>query len=765
MSGSGRSALAWCALAVALAVLLRFHPFLSSEASHLGHDWYHLHQVDATFVQQAASEGLPVPLWTSQVLGGTPLFAVPSKPFAYPPFLLGVLAFGPVLGMNLLLLAHLVLGGLGTSRLARRLDLAGGAPALCGVLFVLTEFPSAGFVSTPFSYGYAVAWWPFTLHALLDLVEGRRPLASGLLLGLFLALQVLAGGEPALLWFACFTAPVAAAALVRRANAATIGAAAVGALVALLVAAGLTAVKVLPALSWLDASGRGEPLGVEFARDSGVEAHLERLGYGTRVQTLAATLATLYRGQGLWVLAVACALGALVGVRRRLWWGIVLGSLFTFLLAAGTLHEWAYEWLPGYDRMRRHSRFVHVTGFGLVLLAGYGVHRLPRSKGVAGVALASVLAAAVLFDTSSLPGLRWSGETLGPANERTRLTHPVLEPVAAHPEPVRLHHEGFREQPAWIALGLESTTGALGGPRSGNADYHAFLPERSDAAFVEGRARGVLDVLNVGFLVTYDPLEHPHLELLAEPADLDAETLEDYAALDVRPFHLYRRTTSRPRACLVDHPTLVVGEPAERREFLRSALGDRSYDAHVAVYVEGTARDLRSAFDRGYGSVTFAGSGPTGRDETRPAEVLRHGIFEDPFGGPTVYPTPTSPPTRVVPLEPARLARSPRAIEVDVSGRAAGFLVLSELFASYDGWTATVDGRPAELLRADGVVTAVPLPEGAGRVELRFRQPGLALGAWITVATLAAAVAASLALRQPRRMASAGRRRAARQAG
>jgi hypothetical protein len=61
-------------------------------------------------------------------------------------------------------------------------------------------------------------------------------------------------------------------------------------------------------------------------------------------------------------------------------------------------------------------------------------------------------------------------------------------------------------------------------------------------------------------------------------------------------------------------------------------------------------------------------------------------------------------------------------------------LVVSENY--YPGWSATVDGRPAQTGRVDYTLIGVPLAAGATTIDLEFHDPALPLGEKITFAML-----------------------------
>lgn len=85
-----------------------------------------------------------------------------------------------------------------------------------------------------------------------------------------------------------------------------------------------------------------------------------------------------------------------------------------------------------------------------------------------------------------------------------------------------------------------------------------------------------------------------------------------------------------------------------------------------------------------------------------------------------------------------RLAATPTSAVFEVEADGEGLFVLRESHAA--GWRATVDGREARVLRANGKHRAVVLPAGRHELRLRYEPPGLAGGLGLSL--LAALVAA-----------------------
>jgi hypothetical protein len=88
---------------------------------------------------------------------------------------------------------------------------------------------------------------------------------------------------------------------------------------------------------------------------------------------------------------------------------------------------------------------------------------------------------------------------------------------------------------------------------------------------------------------------------------------------------------------------------------------------------------------------------------------------------------------------------APERVTVEVDSPGPGLLVVAE--AWYPGWRATVNGAPAPCVAANGWMRAVPVPAGRSRIVLSFRSRYLALGAAVSLGTLALLLAGAAGVR------------------
>ena len=87
---------------------------------------------------------------------------------------------------------------------------------------------------------------------------------------------------------------------------------------------------------------------------------------------------------------------------------------------------------------------------------------------------------------------------------------------------------------------------------------------------------------------------------------------------------------------------------------------------------------------------------------------------------------------------------------IALSARSAGRSVLVVQLPYSTGWSVTVDGTPAQVLRADTAFLGVALEPGSHTVAFTYKTPGLTAGAALSAAgvVLLAAIWAVPALRK-----------------
>src|SRR5918994_94926 len=91
------------------------------------------------------------------------------------------------------------------------------------------------------------------------------------------------------------------------------------------------------------------------------------------------------------------------------------------------------------------------------------------------------------------------------------------------------------------------------------------------------------------------------------------------------------------------------------------------------------------------------------------------------------------------PAQPAQVKverRDQTRVEVSVQTGADGLLVLGDPW--YPQWRIEVDGRPAELLRADPALRGVRVPAGSHRVVFTYEDRALQAGLIVSLLTAAA---------------------------
>ena len=79
------------------------------------------------------------------------------------------------------------------------------------------------------------------------------------------------------------------------------------------------------------------------------------------------------------------------------------------------------------------------------------------------------------------------------------------------------------------------------------------------------------------------------------------------------------------------------------------------------------------------------------------------------------------------------MEHTPKHLRYASRSSANGLAVFSEIY--YPGWTATIDGREAEVIRVDYILRGLEIPAGEHTIEFTFRPKAYIVGNKVTTAS------------------------------
>jgi uncharacterized membrane protein YfhO len=92
--------------------------------------------------------------------------------------------------------------------------------------------------------------------------------------------------------------------------------------------------------------------------------------------------------------------------------------------------------------------------------------------------------------------------------------------------------------------------------------------------------------------------------------------------------------------------------------------------------------------------------------------------------------------------EPELVSTKLNSLSLRLQAPRAGLLYLAESY--YDGWSAKVNGQPANILLANYAFRAIPVPAGAAQIELSYLPVGFRSGAIVSFLSLITVIVLSL---------------------
>ena len=719
-----------------------------------------------------------IPGWNPHQFSGVPFAADPLSGWSYLPAMVFFALLSLPAAAKVYLVFHLLLAGLSVYALARTLEIGAAGALLAAVSYEYGSFLYTENTCCP-AYTSVMAWLPLTLLGAEMAIRRPRWLGSapwwglsGLALSQILASWLGQGSYYALLalgGYVAYRTLISPPEYLGGVRDRVLGAVVHGGAV-LLFGFGLAAAGLLPRLEYNALSN----LAGGYLVEEGVGA-VEIGGWERADWDLLLEPGLWYAGGAV----VALALLAVPLARRRFAVPYFAALSLSALALAGQgptpLHSVLYL-LPRFDQLHPHNpeRIVMLLYLGLAMLAGAALSRLGETRSGAGapllvpsavlaVALVGSLTPAALF-LLVLAGVlavayAWLPSRRGPL---LALLVAVVFVDLLSSGRVAISSQGDLE-------GWEGISGIT--RKMDLADYYRpsgalrFLVSRDDD---EGPFRYFgygLRTPEGRTISSPTRFAHPETQALGvgnRAMTAGLQSIQGYNAVHIARYDEYVAAMNGGNTQNYHHADVLKEGPGSP---LLDLLGAR----YAVVPTDPLPKDLESLreLEREFPVVYEDGGAKVLENrEALPRAWIVHqarrvdgGEALKLLGSGAVRPLETA----LLEAEPPRLdASAPPSgdrasvtvheadrVEIRAATEGAGLLVLGEVY--YPAWRAYVDGEPAPIYRADGLLRAVALPAGEHTVELRYESRTLRVGTAISLVTSVALVALAVAAGTRRR--------------
>ncbi|MDI6696441.1 MAG: hypothetical protein QME21_15445 [Anaerolineales bacterium] len=636
------------------------------------------HYPNAIYFRRALLQEGRLPLWSPNILSGAPFAANPLAGMWYPPGWLA-LALPLPLGFNLLIMFHLLWGGIGMCRLLRQEGLGYMGAIFGGVGFELLPKLFAHFGAGHVSLLYALPWTPWLLFAARCNAEKNNSWKEAIILAMIFLADPRWSAYAGLLWAAkyFFTS--------RPREWLSLGYRIVRqCLMALLLAAPLA----LPLWEFTRLSSRATMDVQDVLTHSLAPVRLLGMFYpdwGGFHEYM------IYSGQAALVLCLVAWLTVGRNPSLRFWMATalvaVLWALGSYLPPIMLLAR-----LPGLDLLRVPSRSLFLWGLAIIVSAAYAVDHLSRNPFDAAMRRCVSLATTGLatFSLALIGGIWLLGRSI-PMNFLWGGAFMLASSLW-----INLRLQRRLSNIVWLAgLIIVCLADWL------VMDLSLFTYRSPNIVLAEGKTAAEFLADQNGQFRVYSP----SYSLPQQSAILYGLELTD----GVDPLQLQS---------YVSYMQIATGVPQRGYSVTMPPFANADPDFDNAFYVPDPERlgklnvaYVAAAFDLSLKGLEYLGQFDSVRIYRNLAWRPRSWIQPEQFS------SEWDDRVQIIEWKPER---------IELQAQGPGILTLSEI--NYPGWRVWVDGEERPIVVVEGLLRAVELPAGNHRVMFAFRPMSVYLG-------------------------------------
>jgi len=644
-----------------------------------------------------------LPLWNPYFFAGYPAAANPQMLLFYPPaMLLRLLPISYAFGVSIWL--HMSWAGLGMYSLVRQQKLSKSASLLSGLAFMMSGIFVAHVQGGHLEWLSTLAWLPWVVwrwHCLM--FENDRYRVG--LAALVTALMVL-GGAPKLVICAGIMLGILGlfwlGGLARQKDWRTLAVRGGQAALAVLIAVGLSAPQLLPALELAARSSRAAGLSLDCATQFSLT--LSDLAYLGLPNLPFHPFLELERLGYIGALGLLLALVGLSAAGARQWkWTLIAWAVAGLLLGLGPatpVYPLAHAFIPLLSLIRQPFTFIVLISFAGAGLAGLGLEACLTAS----TSRRWPMVLASLLFVLSLAADYWLyGSSPAPTDTTLYARVSWLASFSAPRYLVALVVIWLLTQLPFKRLSASLAVLAL------LVDLWLFCYTRVP----------ILTAISPAVQAAYVPALDPSIaRIVTEPYMFSDQSMavgvanaQGYAPIVVATYDDFVTGLRPAEACpSFEHASLDSSDEALLRQL----------SVAQVLQPNGASRTISDPGPRAWwvGAAFPAASSAEAIQQARAPQFdpYRAVIIEGPAND------GASPGSGTATIT----AYTPQAVTLQTQAAFPGYLVLNDVW--YPGWEATVNGQPAPLYRANGTFRAVPVPAGQSTVQMVFHSTYLMLG-------------------------------------
>ena len=691
-------------------------------------------KIIAHIILESVFEHKSMYLWDPYTYGGNPFFGEPQTYLICPTLLFLLVTKNIYFTLNASLILHFFLMGLGMYLVVLRLTKNKTSAFLSAIIYMFNSYSFNFGIHGNLSILVPISLAPFVFYFADKALDKRKPLVYAAVTSIFLAIILHAGGVA--LWiyivlmiglyyiFNILTNNVKDAAKKS------------GILVfIILLTILLSTVKIFSSLEYGEKTSR-QNMEYQYFLEGKIEA---KELFNNLVFNLKNPKQGIARiGIASWLLIFCCI--PFVKKKKVLFFSSIM--LLAILIAGGSFVTYImYKVIPFYSQLKHPERSLILFVFAGAVLAGLGyryISLVMQKKRVLQKIIFPLVLLLLIAEFSVI-------DVLPKGAYFDKVPIPALEYIAKDKELFRLHHLSMDAPPFQNVIGAFGQSYAIdygipmiiGGGSSWLRDY--VKATMSAETYKSAKLWGVL---NVKYFIAEKEVNVNNITLINK----FKECLECKDKIIDGPY-LYKNELFLPRAYIVDNAILVVGDNVEDTAYSTLLHPDFDPSNTVIIMKKGNINDYDLEYLKRF-KVLLLTPGSIDRG-TNLAELKGYAD-----AGGIVLPNILENKQSITNEELISVLRelkgvysntkkininyfSPNKVELNLDGK-TGFLVLSEKYYLFPDWTAKINGKEKEILRANGVVSAVYLNGESGNLVFRYKPKSFIIGAWISSITLLA---------------------------